>query len=54
MNSSSENTQNINVAFYEGHTTNPQKNNNINQQIYPNYPGDIKVKKQIQLLMKFV
>ena len=44
---SAGNTQNNNVPFYEGYTTNPQINNNINQQIYPNYPGDIKVKKQI-------
>ena len=43
------NAQNINVPFYGGHTYIPQMNNNFNQQMNPNYPGDIKVKKQIAM-----
>ena len=41
------NPQNTNIPFYAGHTTIPQANNNFNQQMYRNYPGDIKVTKEI-------
>ena len=41
------NQQNINVPFYEGYTVNPEMNKDMKKQMDPNYPGDIKVKKQI-------
>ena len=45
------NNQQYNAPFYEAQTINPQMNNinnmEINQQVNKNYPGDIKVKKQI-------
>ena len=41
------NQQNINVPFYEGYTVSPEMNKDMKKQLDPNYPGDIKVKKQI-------
>jgi hypothetical protein len=39
--------QNINVPFYEGYTVSPEMNKDMKKKMDPNYPGDIKVKKQI-------
>ena len=45
---SSKNSQNLDIPLYGGQTLTPQMNKlNLNQQMNPNYPGDIKVKKQI-------
>ena len=41
------NQQNINVPFYEGYTVSPEMNKDLKKQMDPNYPGDIKVKKEI-------
>ena len=41
------NQQNFNVPFYEGYTVSPEMNKDMKKQMDPNYPGDIKVKKQI-------
>ena len=41
------NEQNINAQFYEGYTVSPEMNKDMQKEMDPNYPGDIKVKKQI-------
>lgn len=47
-NSTSNNNQSENNQLYGGQTINPQVNYiNFNQKMDPNYPGDIKVKKEI-------
>jgi len=41
------NQQNTNVPFYEAYTVSPEMNKDMQKKEDPNYPGDIKVKKQI-------